>query len=363
MLAARGWTVLLLNPRASDGYGEAFYTAAVGAWGVADANDFLEPIDELVAEGVADPARLAVTGYCYGGFMTCYLTSRDDRFAAAVAGGVVTDLTSMAGTSDDAHFLSVAELGALPWGGDRERLAELTPYTQVDDVTTPTLVLHGDADVRCPVGQAEQWHVALRELGVDTDSCATRARRTCSFSTARRHSHRLQPAGGGLGGTVREDEQAAAEDRRRALAAPPHGARRAAQGPRRPARHPAASARAAARRARRRPPTGTPTATSRRSQATTDTLFQIGSISKVWTATVVMQLVDEGKLDLDTPHRRHPAGLPPRQRRPDRRRDRRPGRAVALAPPLHVLSRALPRAQQAAERSSSARGSAGRASP
>ena len=87
MLAARGWTVLLLNPRASDGYGEAFYTAAVGAWGVADARDFLEPIEELVAEGIADPARLAVTGYSYGGYMTCYLTSRDCRFAAAVAGG------------------------------------------------------------------------------------------------------------------------------------------------------------------------------------------------------------------------------------------------------------------------------------
>ena len=58
----------------------------VGGWGTADAADFLEPIDALVAEGIADPARLAVTGYSYGGYMTCYLTSRDGRFAAAVAG-------------------------------------------------------------------------------------------------------------------------------------------------------------------------------------------------------------------------------------------------------------------------------------
>ena len=70
-LAARGWAVLLVNPRGSDGYGEAFYTGVDGAWGVADANDFLEPIDALVAEGLADPERLAVTGYSYGGFMTC----------------------------------------------------------------------------------------------------------------------------------------------------------------------------------------------------------------------------------------------------------------------------------------------------
>ena len=60
-----------------------------GAWGVADANDFLEPVDALVAEGLADPDRLAVTGYSYGGFMTCWVTGRDHRFKAAVARGRV----------------------------------------------------------------------------------------------------------------------------------------------------------------------------------------------------------------------------------------------------------------------------------
>ncbi len=73
-----------MNPRGSDGYGEDFYNGVLGGWGTSDAKDFLEPIDELVAEGIADPQRLAVAGYSYGGFMTCYLTSRDDRFAAAV---------------------------------------------------------------------------------------------------------------------------------------------------------------------------------------------------------------------------------------------------------------------------------------
>ncbi|HEY9339453.1 MAG TPA: prolyl oligopeptidase family serine peptidase, partial [Kribbella sp.] len=68
-LAARGWTVLLVNPRGSDGYGEAFFDGAVGAWGVADSKDFLEPLDQLVTEGLADPDRLAVAGYSYGGFM------------------------------------------------------------------------------------------------------------------------------------------------------------------------------------------------------------------------------------------------------------------------------------------------------
>src|SRR5262249_23344817 len=91
-LAARGWTVLLLNPRGREGYGSEFFSGARGGWGGPDARHFLEPLDQLVAEGVADPQRLAVTGYSYGGYMTCYLTSRDDRFAAAVAGGVVSDL-------------------------------------------------------------------------------------------------------------------------------------------------------------------------------------------------------------------------------------------------------------------------------
>ncbi|MEV4839965.1 S9 family peptidase [Nonomuraea sp. NPDC049486] len=158
VLAARGWTVLTLNPRASDGYGEAFYKAAAGAWGLADTQDFLGPLDDLVAEGVADPERLAVTGYSYGGYMTCWLSTRTGRFKAAIPGGAVTDLVSMGGTSDMGYFLKMFECG-----GD---VVPQSPLTHVDDVTTPTLLLHGDTDDRCPVGQAEQWFAALRERGV-----------------------------------------------------------------------------------------------------------------------------------------------------------------------------------------------------
>lgn len=165
-LVARGWTVLVLNPRGSDGYGEDFYTGAIGGWGVADANDLLEPLDQLVAEGVADPQRLAVTGYSYGGFMTCFLTSRDQRFAAAVAGGTISDVTSTAGTADNRRGLS-EEFGGRPWK-DRARYDEQSPLTRVEHVRTPTLVLHGEHDVRSPLGQAQQWHTALRELGVPT---------------------------------------------------------------------------------------------------------------------------------------------------------------------------------------------------
>ncbi|GAA3590025.1 hypothetical protein GCM10022419_085700 [Nonomuraea rosea] len=157
-LVARGWTVLTLNPRASDGYGEAFYKAAVGAWGLADTQDFLTAIDDLVADGTADPERLAVTGYSYGGYMTCWLTTRTGRFKAAIPGGCVSDLTSMAGTSDMGFQLKTYECP-----GD---LAAQSPITRVGEVTTPTLVLHGENDDRCPVGQAEQWFAALREQRV-----------------------------------------------------------------------------------------------------------------------------------------------------------------------------------------------------
>ncbi|MFC3979355.1 S9 family peptidase [Streptosporangium jomthongense] len=158
MLAAKGWTVLTLNPRGSDGYGEAFYTAAVGAWGIADTDDFLSPIDDLVAEGVADPDRLGLTGYSYGGYVSCWLPTRTDRFRAAIPGGCVSDLNSMAGTSDLGYLLKVHECG-----GD---VTGQSPMENVGKVTTPTLLLHGEDDDRCPVGQAEQWFAALRERGV-----------------------------------------------------------------------------------------------------------------------------------------------------------------------------------------------------
>lgn len=158
VLAARGWTVLALNPRGSDGYGEAFYTAAVGAWGLADTQDFLAAIDDLVADGVADPERLAVTGYSYGGYMTCWLTGATDRFKAAIAGGAVTDLAVVGGTSDVGHLLATQECP-----GD---LAAQSPLTRVGEVTAPTLLLHGENDDRCPIGQSEQWFAALRERRV-----------------------------------------------------------------------------------------------------------------------------------------------------------------------------------------------------
>jgi dipeptidyl aminopeptidase/acylaminoacyl peptidase/CubicO group peptidase (beta-lactamase class C family) len=296
-LAARGWTVLLVNPRASDGYGEAFFTATAGAWGVADAKDFLEPVDALVAEGIADPDRLAVTGYSYGGYMTCYLTSRDGRFAAAVAGGAISDLTSMAGTSDEGHGIAEDE-----WGGWQAvgtgALDEMSPLSRVDAVRTPTLLLHGDADLRCPVGQSEQWHTALRERGVPV-RLVRYPGASHLFILDGAPSHRIDYSRRVTdwveqytSASRRPAIDAARWERRLAVLADKHHVPGAALGilrlrPGRPDELVEAA-------------WGTLNANAG-IEATTDSLFQIGSITKVWTTTIVMQLVDEGLLDLDAP--------------------------------------------------------------
>ncbi|MDQ2847567.1 MAG: S9 family peptidase [Actinomycetota bacterium] len=167
LLVAAGWTVLTLNPRASDGYGEAFYAATVGQWGAGDQEDFLDPVRELIADGTADPQRIAVTGYSYGGYMTCWLTGHSDLFAAAIPAGVVADTVAM--LASDAGFPGTTmELGGTPWD-NRALVAAQSPYESVAAVTAPTLILHGGADERCPSTQAEQWFVALRARGVPTE--------------------------------------------------------------------------------------------------------------------------------------------------------------------------------------------------
>lgn len=164
-LVSRGWSVLIVNPRGSDGYGEAFFRGVEGAWGKTDAEDLTVGVHALVAEGLADPARLAVTGYSYGGFSVCSLTSQyPDLFAAAVAGGVVTDLATLSHTADLTGVFSRREM-AQGDQLDHAALRAASPIARVHDVRTPTLILHGLDDQRCPVGQAEAWFAGLREAG------------------------------------------------------------------------------------------------------------------------------------------------------------------------------------------------------
>ena len=164
-LADHGWIVLTLNTVGSDGYGQDWFAGLRGAWGRADEGQFLGAIDTLIEEGLADPDRIAMTGYSYGGFMTNWLLSRTNRFAAAVTGGCVTNLASFYGTADLGPLLLSCELDA-DLAEDPQRYTDLSPLTRAETVTTPTLILHGEQDHRCPVGQAEEWFTALRSRGV-----------------------------------------------------------------------------------------------------------------------------------------------------------------------------------------------------
>jgi len=303
VLVARGWAVLLVNPRGSDGYGEAFYSGVTGAWGEADANDFLEPLDELVAEGLADPARLAVAGYSYGGFMTCYLTSRDDRFAAAVTGGVVADLVSLTGTCDGAPFFTDIELAARPWD-DPELYARLSPFTKVGAVRTPTLVVHGVDDTTCPIGQAQQWHTALRLRKVPTRLVLYPGAGHL-FIFAGPPSQRLdwnrrivdwvEQYAADPGGPRRPRVDATDWEKVLREACDRHGVMGAELGILRigPDADGSRDEVVVAAAGLLNQDTG--------QRATPDSLFQIGSITKVWTTTVAMQLVDEGLITLETP--------------------------------------------------------------
>ncbi|MCW2529766.1 MAG: beta-lactamase [Pseudonocardiales bacterium] len=299
-LAAQGWCVLVLNPRGSDGYGEKHFAAVTGAWGKADADDFLQPLDELVDDGTADPTRLAVTGYSYGGFMTCYLTGHDHRFAAAVAGGVVTDLAAMAATSDEGWSIGTDELDGLAWSNDADARA-LSPITEVASVRTPTLLLHGADDLRCPPSQAQLWHSALVRNGVPT-GLVLYPGGSHLFVVDGRPSHRLDY----YRRTVEWVQRFAGDS-----AGPRPAAIDGAHWQRRldilTARHDVPGATLGILRVS----AGGPDERIRAASgvlnrvdnvvATPESLFQIGSITKVWTTTLVMQLLDEGRIELDAP--------------------------------------------------------------
>ena len=167
-LVEQGWTVLALNPRGSDGYGEQFMRGVIGGWGLHDEQDFHAAIDALVEDGSVDPERLAVTGYSYGGFMTSWLIGHTRRFSAAVSGGAVTNLESMYGTSDFGALMAESEYGAEPHE-DRELYERMSPMSKVAEVRTPTLILHGERDDRCDLGQSEELFAALRKLGQDVE--------------------------------------------------------------------------------------------------------------------------------------------------------------------------------------------------
>ncbi len=164
VLATAGYIVLAVNPRGSTTYGTAFTMAVLGDWGGEDYHDLMAAVDLVASRPYIDATRLGVHGYSYGGFMTSWIIGHTPRFKAAVVGAPCIDLPSMYGTSD----IGVS-FGEAQWNGTRwEALAlatERSPLTYAPAVQTPVLLLHGEADLRCPIEQAEQYFVALKRHG------------------------------------------------------------------------------------------------------------------------------------------------------------------------------------------------------
>ncbi|HVG96099.1 MAG TPA: S9 family peptidase [Chloroflexota bacterium] len=167
VLPAKGWSVLALNPSGSGSYSKAFAHRIRGRWGERDLPEQLAAVDALIAEGIADPQRLAVVGYSYGGYMTSWTIGHSERYRAAVVGAPVTNLESFSGTSDIGPWFGAWELGGDTLSREpvRETQRRLSPITYAERVRTPTLIVHGEADDRCPIGQGEEFFGALAAEG------------------------------------------------------------------------------------------------------------------------------------------------------------------------------------------------------
>jgi dipeptidyl aminopeptidase/acylaminoacyl peptidase len=165
--AAAGYGVFYTNPRGSSSYGEEFTDAVRQHFGEKDFEDIMHAADLAASWEWVDPARMGVLGGSYGGFLTNWTITHTDRFAAACTQRSISNLYSFAGSSDIGPEFSRDEYGALPWD-DEETLMAKSPIRYVENVRTPTLILHQEEDHRCPIEQAEQLYTALVMLGVPT---------------------------------------------------------------------------------------------------------------------------------------------------------------------------------------------------
>ncbi|MFY9552405.1 MAG: S9 family peptidase [Thermoanaerobaculia bacterium] len=165
-LAAEGYAVLRANPRGSSGYGTTFRQANVKDWGGGDYADLMAGVDKVIAIGIADPDRLGVMGWSYGGFMASWIITQTSRFKAASIGAPVTDLISFTGTADIPAFVPDYFGGEFWQDGVSEVYRSHSAMGHIGNAKTPTLIQHGEADVRVPVSQGYQLYTALKRRGV-----------------------------------------------------------------------------------------------------------------------------------------------------------------------------------------------------
>lgn len=164
VLAAAGFGVFYSNPHGSSTYGQKFQIAIRGHWGTVDEVDLMAALDRALEDPWVDPHRVGVAGGSYGGFLVNWLISHTDRFAAAVTERGICNHVSQGGISDWAAVRGQA-LGGTP-EENPEKLWDVSPLKYVRNVHTPTLIVHSERDDRCPIGQGEEWYMALKRLRV-----------------------------------------------------------------------------------------------------------------------------------------------------------------------------------------------------
>ncbi|RFF27143.1 MULTISPECIES: prolyl oligopeptidase family serine peptidase [unclassified Wenzhouxiangella] len=168
--AANGYVIYVVQPRGAIGYGQDFSAKHVNAWGEYAADDIIEGTRKFVeAHDFVDGERIGNIGASYGGFMTMYLATRTDLFAASISHAGISALTSYWGEGWWGYSYSgIASQGSFPWNS-RELYVEQSPVYNADEITTPLLLLHGDSDTNVPPGESDNMFTALKLLGREVE--------------------------------------------------------------------------------------------------------------------------------------------------------------------------------------------------
>lgn len=168
LLAAHNFAVYMPNYRGSTGRGVDSAEMNIGDMGGRDFGDIMAGLDHLIAEGIADPDRLGICGWSYGGFTTAWAVTQTDRFKAAVMGAGISDWRSFHGRSY-LHTWDVIHYGGADPYDPESAHARFSPINYIRNAKTPTLILHGELDWDVPVEQSYQFFRALKEIGVETE--------------------------------------------------------------------------------------------------------------------------------------------------------------------------------------------------